>query len=286
MTPAEEFAQKRLEAVELIEKHAPARLQSQLIDLLRPAIALKATRCEDEEIPTRKSKFGGAPDVSQDFEWPMWNEKPLGFLAQINLEEIADFDVENLLPKTGLLSFFFFPWDFGYAENDASMRDSWQVFHFESENWVRLAVREELSSENAQSVFPCVLTLKAEWTTKPPADFQFTIEELDQLHEVFYAAFELPRPRHRLLGWPDEVQGPVAEQCAEFSGDIDLSDPNWDEAQANCKIEEWRLLFQMDADWKETGCEWGDDGTNFYMIRQTNLKSENFDDVWFLSECG
>ncbi len=90
MTPAAEtYAQKRAEAVALIEQHAPPRLQSALIDLLRPAIALCATRAEDAQIPIGASKFGGAPDVLADFEWPMWNEKPLGFLAQINLEEVA-----------------------------------------------------------------------------------------------------------------------------------------------------------------------------------------------------
>ncbi len=84
MTPAETYAQKRAEAVELIRKHAPARLQTALIELLRPAIALSATRVEDAQIPLGASKFGGAPDVPLGFVWPTWDEKPLGFLAQIN----------------------------------------------------------------------------------------------------------------------------------------------------------------------------------------------------------
>jgi len=75
MTPAQSFAQKRAEAETLIRQHAPARLQEQLISLLRPAIALSATRTDDALIPLGASKFGGAPDVPPDFEWPMWNEK-------------------------------------------------------------------------------------------------------------------------------------------------------------------------------------------------------------------
>ncbi len=39
MTPNETYAQKRAEAIELIRKHAPARLQDSLIELLRPVIA-------------------------------------------------------------------------------------------------------------------------------------------------------------------------------------------------------------------------------------------------------
>ncbi len=83
MTPTESFARKRAEAETLIRQHAPARLQEPLIALLRPAIALSATRTDDALIPLGASKFGGAPDVPADFEWPMWNEKPLGFLARV-----------------------------------------------------------------------------------------------------------------------------------------------------------------------------------------------------------
>lgn len=110
-------------------------MQEALIDLLRPAIALSATRADDAEIPIGASKFGGAPDVPDGFEWPMWNEKPLGFLAQINLGEVAGFDVEELLPKSGLLSFFYdfdsMPW--GFIKD----RGAWHVIHFAGQELTR-----------------------------------------------------------------------------------------------------------------------------------------------------
>ena len=84
MTSSELYAQKRIEAESLIRAHAPERLQDALIDFLRPAIALTATRFVDEAIPVGASKFGGAPDVPAGFVWPTWNEKPLGFLAHMN----------------------------------------------------------------------------------------------------------------------------------------------------------------------------------------------------------
>ena len=77
MTPAAQ----RSHAVVLIQEHAPGRLQGSLIDLLRPAIALNVERCDDDSIAIGASKFGGAPDVAAGFEWPQWNEKPLGLLA-------------------------------------------------------------------------------------------------------------------------------------------------------------------------------------------------------------
>ena len=290
MTPQEEFAAKRREAEQLIREHAPTRLQSQLIALLRPAIALTATRTHDAQIPLGASKFGGAPDVPSDFVWPMWNEKPLGFLAQINLEEVAAFDIENYLPKNGWLSFFFFPYDFGYAENDASMRGSWSVFHFPQVQQ-RSILPLELNGPQAEKLHSCAVQLEAEWTTtageelgskSEKIEFEQQMEEIEQLHDVFFAAFNRAQPRHRLLGWLDPVQGEVEEQCAQYAGQLD----GGNETESLSIIRGWRLLLQVDADHEGIGPEWGDGGTNFYMIRQQDLASKNFQDVWFISECG
>ncbi len=160
MTPAEQFAQKRAQAEQLIRQYAPQRLQEQLIALLRPAIALTATRTEDAQIPVGASKFGGAPDAPTEFEWPMWNEKPLGFLAQINLEEVAPFDVEEVLPKSGLLLFFYdfeeMPW--GGAESDAG---SWRVLHHTSSG-VRATWPEGLSQTNRDFLPPFQIAFQVE----------------------------------------------------------------------------------------------------------------------------
>jgi len=57
------------------------------------------------------SRFWGNPDLPKDVDYPMYvdedgEEYPYFFICQINLEEIAPYDVENLLPHKGLLSFF------------------------------------------------------------------------------------------------------------------------------------------------------------------------------------
>ena len=79
------------------------------------------------------SRMGGRPAVPPDFVWPeasykrvvssllgplsfLFREKsrhevvttkPLAFLAQFNLKDVAPLDKENLLPQTGVLSFFY-----------------------------------------------------------------------------------------------------------------------------------------------------------------------------------
>ena len=70
----------------------------------------------DEILTACSSKIGGRPAVPNDFVWPRFlgesfdgktKERPLSFMAQINLEDVKNDDTENLLPKTGILSFFY-----------------------------------------------------------------------------------------------------------------------------------------------------------------------------------
>ena len=61
---------------------------------------------EDNEI-LNKSKIGGKPYLPKDFVWPYYQELPLSFLAQINLEEVKALDKDNLLPDKGMLYFFY-----------------------------------------------------------------------------------------------------------------------------------------------------------------------------------
>ncbi len=134
MSPAETYAQSRSDAETLIRQHAPARLQDAVIERLLPAIALAATRKGDAEIAVGASKFGGAPDVPEGFAWPLWNDLPLSFIAQINLTELAPFDIENRLPSSGLLSFFYClnedgDWPWGELDDVGG----WRIFHFEGE---------------------------------------------------------------------------------------------------------------------------------------------------------
>lgn len=57
------------------------------------------------------SHFWGNPDLPKEVDYPTYtdnegDEYPYFFVCQINMEDIAPYDVDNLLPKTGLLSFF------------------------------------------------------------------------------------------------------------------------------------------------------------------------------------
>lgn len=64
-----------------------------------------------EKLAAGASRFWGNPDLPEEFAYPMYtddegDEYPYFFICQINLEEIAPFDTDHLLPEAGLLSFF------------------------------------------------------------------------------------------------------------------------------------------------------------------------------------
>lgn len=64
-----------------------------------------------DRVETCSSRFWGNPDLPRGFNYPMYIDNegdpfPYFFICQINLEELAPFDTDNLLPHKGLLSFF------------------------------------------------------------------------------------------------------------------------------------------------------------------------------------
>ena len=79
-------------------------------------ILLKETKAETL-LPLCSSKFFGMPDVWDEFEWPAATKKgyrlfdesdcDLDFICQINCAELAEHDKDGILPKTGMLYFFY-----------------------------------------------------------------------------------------------------------------------------------------------------------------------------------
>ena len=105
-------------------------------------------RKNDTPVSVLSSRIGGNPAVPPNFIWPhytglVYGEKesksrPLSFMAQINLKDIADLDEENLLPKSGILSFFYeletMTWGF-----DPKDKGSARVFYFPNESDLSIA---------------------------------------------------------------------------------------------------------------------------------------------------
>ena len=260
MTPAEQYAQKRAQAVALIREHAPLPLQQSLIDLLRPAIALNATRRDDDAIAIGASKFGGAPDAPAGFEWPTWNERPLGFLAQINLEEVAPFDVENLLPASGLLSFFY-----SWEDWQGTGEDICRVIWIDSTQIMRLDER----GMNENFPYPSLISFE------PFYQFGYALEgrPQDDKDELL-----------RLTHLPDGPLNPYALEHPETLTQI-LGYGNSDLASSRSEAWHsfpWQLLFQMYL--PDIAGEYPGSGEVFlldFSISMDDLREQQFNQVEF-----
>lgn len=100
------------------ERHLREMLQGEQLDQYTDSVLPLAQNCiylheESEAADGRHgtTRFGGIPDVPQDFRWPslVWKNgetSPLLFVAQIRLAEVATYDQNTLLPPSGMLSFF------------------------------------------------------------------------------------------------------------------------------------------------------------------------------------
>lgn len=277
MTPAETFAQSRREAENLIRQHAPARLQDAVIERLLPAVALVATRTDDREIAVGVSKFGGAPDVPEDFAWPMWNERPLSFVAQINLDEIAPFDIKNKLPSSGLLSFFYdmnedSDWPWGELADEGG----WRVFHLEGK-----LKRAEVSVETQISHGLKTATITAQiFCDIPNSIYWIDVDAIELLEEIdlkenreceeFLESLQTQRRSLKMLGHSTIVQNDA--RCETV----------WMTKRGN--PDEWLVLLQMDMD-DELDWMWGDGGAMFYLMHRDDLANRAFDKCWLNAQC-
>ncbi len=90
----------------LIERHGLVEYQEQLHRIARTMIRIEAERSSDDLIPVGASKMGGDPDVPVAFDWPVGDERPLVFLMQLNLADVAGFRTSQFAARDGMLYFF------------------------------------------------------------------------------------------------------------------------------------------------------------------------------------
>ncbi len=270
MKLTEQYAAKCAEAIAIIEKLAPQSLHAPLRELLRPAIALQGTRDDDENIAVGASKFGGTPDVPASFEWPMWQEVPINFMAQINLDEIAAFDVENVLPSSGVLSFFYY--QYNWEEEEPILvhgleeeAGAWRVFHF-AEPLERTAGPAGWNNESSNHIGSGRMTasLVVDLPPRPLGISDDWTNEEWQTHESLIEHFAIEEP-HLMLGYPIPHWWDARIDAARITG---RGEP-----------EDWKLLLQLNSD-EELSWMWGDMGSLFYLIHCDDLKAGDFSRVW------
>lgn len=257
------------------------------------------------DLPVGASKFGGRPDVPAEFVWPVFEtktweddqvkERPLAFLAQFDCAQLAPLDQEGLLPREGVLSFFYEleSQRWGYDPKDAGCA---RVFWFTGP----LAPAEFPAQLAENSRLPELAAELSQGTDAP--DFQDACPALEYPWTANdYRAFDqarrelgldYPANRSQLLGWPDLIQNNMTLQCELISRGYYLGG-QWEgvpleerSALRTPSVRDWQLLFQLDTvESGEFELMFGDCGRIYFYIRKEDLAQGRFDRIWLIQQC-
>lgn len=296
----------------LIQEAGLGQIEEQLMQAARPSLRLHLRPVDEEIIPLGGTKFGGGADLPPDFEWPVWqgypesdrqryppgefstDAGPQEFLLQLRLEDVADYDLGSVLPKTGILYFFCATWKraLGWDETDG---DCWKVFHYDGDpsrlerRWVA-----PTGSDWTDQILTCLrIEFEHQWTLpdnndpepfKPFEDLSGDFDDPETEYARYLKLLKLigqeraedGDPIHRLLGLPQIVQfGRMVSQNHV---------PGYDR--------EWSLLLQLDTeDVYDTRLpnavtvHWQLSGRGYFYIPIQALAERNFDAVWVDMQC-
>jgi uncharacterized protein YwqG len=279
---------------EQIKAFGLKRHEEKLVALAKPAIRMLPKLVEEDEIPIGASKLGGNPDLPADFEWKYYEGKPLTFIGQFKLSEIAPYDRDKELPAEGMLYIFF--------EADRvpfRKRDSWEVYYIEDET--TKFIRRLHPTLKGEFRFIDALPahrLSFESNFSIPYELEdyeldFTDDEEEQFSEFYHTTF--PSPRHTFLGHDSHIQNYPIWDCVKESQGIEphkaegppLYRYRYTDEQLSyidAEIKKWKFLFQIDSD-DSLDVMWGDVGMLYICIPKTSLERKHFEDAWTTWQC-
>jgi uncharacterized protein YwqG len=238
--------------------------------LISPAIGIKMIDdygLNMAEYKTSKkvlSRFGGLPDIGDDFLWPDHNQSPMAFLCQINLEDIKEF--RSPLPSDGVLLFF-------ATLNDAvdveSLQSSVKVLFYENTHkYVQFNLKELELLDEFRIKFYSHYTL--------PSTEEYNVIELDKRLDIFDNFSEL-----------QQYISELTFGSANFTNYHMLGDPN---ANQGAVRPYWGAQFQHPEDYRYRGMmtyldEVTEIGNEFILLLQLDLLNSEIYLPAFGSSC-
>ena len=274
-------------------KAGRAWLAPKIMSLAKPCVRLALNRVPDEEHTVGKTRVGGLPDLPADFDWPHWKNKPLSFLAQIELEALSGFPGAEVLPSHGLLSFFYDPLQstWGFDPQDVG---SWQVVWTENRNLVAHSFPADLPCEGRFQT--CTVEFFPDISLPAWDSIIMNSWKLRVLHSRHYSIVEDELRGEAdsgttswLLGHADLIQGDMQLECALVTNGLYCGNTSgYHDVQAKLFAREasrWRLLFQLASE-EQAEMMWGDMGCLYFWIHEQDLARRQFDRVWMILQCG
>lgn len=248
------------------------------------------------------SKIGGKPYLPKTFSWPVFTSyednitRPLSFICQINLKDLEKYDIEGLLPKNGMLYFFYECescfWGFNPKDNGAA-----KVYYYDDlTNFEEIDIPTSLEKHNIVPEISISFENKVAYPqyeefyihTKLGYDF----EEYDLILENLGIDLD-EEDINKLLGYANILQNEMLTECESVSRGINVGDSKIDENTTEIvykdienKANQWVLLFQIGTISKG-GFEmmFGDCGYLYFYVKKEDLINKNFNNIQFIVQC-
>jgi uncharacterized protein YwqG len=255
--------------------------------LVRPKIDLFLTPADESKIGIAISKIGGQPHLPKDYEWPK-NElgKSLSFIGQLNFEEVSKFDKSGILPKQGLLSFFYCSeqetWGF-----DPKDGQRFRVLYFDNDiELINHGFPADLGKP--YSIFkPNHLTFSSGLSL--PTWDDDSIEELIHEEDIDNYMEASSGSNNQILGYANCAQGTMELECQLVTNGLYCGDATGYEDPRRKELEagknDWVLLLQIDSEEDKTGMMWGDSGRIYFWIKKQDLLNKDFNKSWCILQC-
>src|SRR5690349_18187637 len=205
-------------------KDALPKVADQIMGLALPAIGLWPQRLCVGDVGTR-SRIGGMPLAPAGWQWPMEDDEPLVFVAQINCSDLCGMPGAEALPSSGLLSFF--------AEHDGVMACRFEARTIAIHHWSDVDALVPAAPPIPPMLVPpsCPVAMRQVIDLPHPDSqavrrFKLDQEQLSRYATVWNAvrSYGIPPGLERdcsfskLLGWPALIQHCDPDQF-EFSDD-------------------------------------------------------------------
>ena len=273
-----------------------------LAPLAKQSIRITLDPRDENTLPIGVSKFGGCPDLPCDVAWFRRERAniPLSFIGQVNLAEIAPFDLEHKLPECGMLYFFYdcstapdgMPW--GFAPEDS---DGWRVYFYDGDMSAlsRKAPPADLK-ENENGMLFGTSGMHFETVAELPSTESDLTNGLDvpddeELQDRYWQWLDehTPELSNKLLGHADNVQGGMELECeyVTHGNNCGTSDGyGIGESEGLDKnAAHWNLLLQVDSN-ENIGMMWCDAGRLYFWITDEDLANRAFENCWMVLQCG
>jgi uncharacterized protein YwqG len=266
----------------LAERHLGAELADRIVELARPSVRLVRTTAGS------MSRLGGDPVLPPGTPWPHWRDRPLSFLALIDVSEIP---LDGFPDSPRLLNFFYDAerqraW--GYRPRHAG---GWRVLGADiGDGWLTRPPEGALRFE-ARALGPeRTLTIPG-WEENVLADL--SKEDQDRFDALTDAWRELTgpvgEPDHLVGGWPNLIQAPLWEQAQLASNGLEIGHSHGYSGKQAAALRDgignWRLLLQLDSD-DDLKWAWGDFGRLYFVITEDDLRTGEFGRTWMVLQCG